>query len=83
MELLLSLLLLFIMDNTEIFQAISGMQYCTRYRYNILMQNNNLSKYQKGVTYTGIKLLSNLPPTMITLNQASVRRVSPISLLIL
>jgi hypothetical protein len=32
------------------------------------MPNTNLTKYQKGVYYTGIKLFNNLPPTIKSLN---------------
>jgi hypothetical protein len=32
------------------------------------MPKTNLTKYQKGVYYTGIKLFNNLPPTIKSLN---------------
>jgi hypothetical protein len=32
------------------------------------MPNTNLTKYQKGAYYTGIKLFNNLPPTIKSLN---------------
>jgi hypothetical protein len=32
------------------------------------MPNMNLTKYQKGVYYTGIKLFNNLPPKIKSLN---------------
>jgi hypothetical protein len=32
------------------------------------MPNTNLTKYQKGVYYTGTKLFNNLPPTIKSLN---------------
>jgi hypothetical protein len=39
-----------------------------RYKYNLHVPNTNLSKYQKGIYYSGIKLFSNLPPTIKSLN---------------
>jgi hypothetical protein len=39
-----------------------------RYRYNLHVPNTNLSKYQKGVYYSGIKLFSKLPPYIKSLN---------------
>jgi hypothetical protein len=38
-------------------------------RYNLHVPNTNLSKYQKGVYYTGIKLFNNPPPANKSLNQ--------------
>jgi hypothetical protein len=40
----------------------------TRYRYNLYVPNTNLSKYQKGVYCPGIKLFSNIPPNIKSLN---------------
>jgi hypothetical protein len=40
----------------------------TRRKYDLHMPNTNLTKYQKGVYYTGIKLFNNLPPTIKSLN---------------
>jgi hypothetical protein len=52
-ELLLSLLS-FVVDNIEKFQTNSDIHNTsTRYKYNIHVPNINLSKYQKGVYYTG------------------------------
>jgi hypothetical protein len=56
-------------DNIEKFQINSDIHnISTRYRYNLHVPNTNLSKYQKGVYYTGIKLFNNLPPTIKSLN---------------
>jgi hypothetical protein len=61
-------LLSFVMDNIEKFQTNPDIHNInTRYRYNLHVPNTNLSKYQKGVYYTGIKLFSNLPPTIKSL----------------
>jgi hypothetical protein len=38
------------------------------YRYNFHVQNSNLSKYQKGVYYSGIKIFNNLPPNVKNLS---------------
>jgi hypothetical protein len=63
-EFLLSLLS-FVVDNIKKYQTNSDIHnISTRYRYNIHVPNTNLRKYQKGVYYTGIKLFSNLPPTI-------------------
>jgi hypothetical protein len=40
----------------------------TGYRYNLHVLNTDLSKYQKGVYSTGIKLFNNLPPIIEGLN---------------
>jgi hypothetical protein len=67
-EFLLSLLS-FVVDNTENFQTKPDIRnISTRYRYNLHVPKTNLSKYQKGVYYTGIKLLNNLPRTIKSLN---------------
>jgi hypothetical protein len=51
-------LLSFVVDNTEKFQSNSDIHSInTRYRYNLHVPNTNLSKYQKGVYYSGINLL--------------------------
>jgi hypothetical protein len=39
-----------------------------RRKYDLHMQNTNLTKYQKGGYYIGIKLFNNLPPTIKSLN---------------
>jgi hypothetical protein len=55
----------FVVDNIEKFQTNSDIHnIITRYRYNLHVPNTNLSKYQKGVYYTRIKLFNNLPPTI-------------------
>jgi hypothetical protein len=55
----------FVVDNIEKFQANSdNHNISTRYRYNLHLPNTNLSKYQKSVYYTRIKLFNNLPPTI-------------------
>jgi hypothetical protein len=67
-EFLLSLLS-FVVDNLEIFQTNSDIHnISTRYRYNLHVPNTNLSKYKKGVHYSGIKKFNNLPPTIKNLN---------------
>jgi hypothetical protein len=51
----------FVVDNLETFQTNSDIHnISTRYRYNLHVPNSNLSKYQKGVYYTGSKLFTNL-----------------------
>jgi hypothetical protein len=40
----------------------------TRHKYDLHMPNTDLTKYQKGVHYTGIKLFNNLPRTIKSLN---------------
>jgi hypothetical protein len=67
-EFLLSLLS-FVVDNLETFQTNSDIRsVSTRYRYNLHVPNTNLSKYQKGVYYSGIKLFNNLPPSIQSLS---------------
>jgi hypothetical protein len=67
-EILLSLSS-FVVDNLETFQTNSDIHnISTRYRYNLHVPNTNLSKYQNGVYYFGIKLFNNLPPTIKSLN---------------
>jgi hypothetical protein len=51
----------------EKFQTNSDI-HSTRYRYNIHVPNSNLSKYQKGVYYSGIKIFNNLPPNVKNLS---------------
>jgi hypothetical protein len=54
----------FVVDNLETFQTNSDIyNISTRYRHNLHVPNTDLSKYQKGVHYSGIKLFNNLPPT--------------------
>jgi hypothetical protein len=53
-------LLSFVVDNMEKFQTNSDIHsISTRYRYNLHVSNSNLSKYQKGVYYSGIKIFNN------------------------
>jgi hypothetical protein len=62
-------LLSFVVDNIETFQTNSDIHnITTRYRYNLHVPNTNLSKCQKRVYYSGIKLFNNLPPTIKSLN---------------
>jgi hypothetical protein len=67
-ESLLSLLS-FVVDNIETFQTNSDIHnISTKYRHNLHVTNTNLSKCQKGIYYSGIKLFDNLPPTIKSLN---------------
>jgi hypothetical protein len=67
-EFLLSLLS-FVVDNMKKFQTNSHIHsISTRYRYNLHVPNTNLSKYQKGVYYSVIKLFNKLPPNIKSLN---------------
>jgi hypothetical protein len=55
----------FVVDNLETFQTNSDVHNISiRYTYNLHVPNTNLSNYQKGVYYSGIKLFNNLPPTI-------------------
>jgi hypothetical protein len=75
-EFLLSLLS-FVVDNIETFQTNSDIHnISTRYRYNLYVPNTNLSKYQKGVYYSGIKLFSNLPCTIKSMNH-DIKKIKP------
>lgn len=40
----------------------------TRRKLDLHMPNVNLTKYQKGVYYTGIKLFNHLPPKIKSIN---------------
>jgi hypothetical protein len=67
-EFLLSLLP-FVVNSMEIFHANSDIHnISTRYRYNLHVPNTDLSKYQKGVYYSGVKLFSKLPHYIKSLN---------------
>jgi hypothetical protein len=67
----------FVADNTETFQTNSDIHnISTRYRYNLHVPKTNLSKYQKGVYYSGIKLFNNLPPTIKSLNH-DIKKIKP------
>jgi hypothetical protein len=60
---------LFAVNNIEKFQTISNIHNISkRYTYNLHVPNTNLSKYQKGVYYAGIKLFNNLPPSIRSLS---------------
>jgi hypothetical protein len=77
-EFLLSLLS-FEVDNLETFQTNSDIHnISTRYRYNLHVPNANLSKYQKGVHYSGIKLFNIFPPppTIKGLNH-DIKKIKP------
>jgi hypothetical protein len=67
----------FVVDNIEKFKTNSDIQnISTRYKYNLHVLNTNLSKYQKGVYYTGIKLFNNLPPTIKSRNH-NIKKFKP------
>jgi hypothetical protein len=67
----------FVVDNIEKFQTNPNIHNInTRYRYNLHVSNTNLSKYQKGVYYSGIKLFNNLPPTIKSLNH-DIKKFKP------
>jgi hypothetical protein len=69
-------LLSFVVDNIETFQTNSDIHNInTRYRYNLHVPSTNLSKYQKGVYYSRIKLFNNLPLTIKSLNH-NIRNLS-------
>jgi hypothetical protein len=75
-EFLLSLLS-FVVDNIEKFQTNSDIHnICTRYRYNLHVPNINLSKYQKGVYYTGMKPFNDPSPTIKSLNH-DIKKFKP------
>jgi hypothetical protein len=53
----------------EKFQTNSDIHSITAtYRYRVHVLQTKLSKYQKGVYYSGIKLLNELPPNIKILN---------------
>jgi hypothetical protein len=45
-------------------------------KHNLHVPNTNLSKYQEGVDYSGIKLLNNLLPTNKSLNH-DIKKILP------
>jgi hypothetical protein len=55
-------------ENLDKFQRNTDVHNLNTRRKYDLMPNMNLTKYQKGVYYTGIKLFNNLPPTITSLN---------------
>jgi hypothetical protein len=62
-------LLSFVVENLGKFQRNTDVHNLnTRCKYDLHMPNTNLTKYKKGVYYTGIELLKNLPPTIKSLN---------------
>jgi hypothetical protein len=62
-------LLSFVVENLGKFQRNTvAHNLNTRRKHDFHMPNTNLTKYQKGVYYTGIKLFNNLPPTIKSLN---------------
>jgi hypothetical protein len=64
-------------DNIEKFQTNSDIHnISTRYRYNLNVPNTNLSKYQKVVYFSEIKLFNNLPPTTKSLNH-NIKKFKP------
>jgi hypothetical protein len=70
-------LLLFVVDNIETFKTNSYIHnISTRYRCNLHVPNTNLSKYQKGVYYSGIMLFNNLAHTIKNLNH-NIKKFKP------
>jgi hypothetical protein len=70
-------LLSFVVDNLETFQTNSDIHnFRTRYRNNLHVPKTNLSKYQKEVYYSGIKLFNNFPPTIRSLNH-DIKKFKP------
>jgi hypothetical protein len=62
-----------VVENLDKFQRNTDVHNLnTRRKYDLHMPNTNLTKYQIGVYYTGIKLLNNLPPTIKSLNDIKV-----------
>jgi hypothetical protein len=62
-------LLSFVVENLDRFKRNTDVHNLnTRRKYDLRMPNMKLTKYQKGVYYTGIKLFNNLPPTIKSLN---------------
>jgi hypothetical protein len=62
-------LLPFVVENLDKFQRNTDIHNLnTRRKYDLHMPNTNLTKYQKGEHYKGIKLFDSLPPTIKSLN---------------
>jgi hypothetical protein len=62
-------LLSFLVENLDKFKRNTDVHNLnTRRKHDLYMPNTNLTKYQKGVYYTGIKLFNNLPPAIKSLN---------------
>jgi len=56
-------LLLFLNENKNLFAVNSTIyQYATRQQSNLHQPLANLSKYQKGICYLGVKVFNKLPP---------------------
>jgi hypothetical protein len=67
-EYLLSLLA-FVVDNMQKFQTNSGIHSInTRHKHDLHQLSANLTSYQKGACYAGIKLFSTLPDKIKSLN---------------
>jgi hypothetical protein len=62
-------LLSFVVENLDKFQGNTDVHILnTRRKYDLYIPNTNLTQYQKGAYYTGIKLFNNLPCTIKSLN---------------
>jgi hypothetical protein len=62
-------LLSFVVENLDKFQRNTDVHNLNaRRKYDHHMPNMNLTEYQKGLHYTGIRLFNNLPPTIKSLN---------------
>jgi hypothetical protein len=62
-------LLSFVVENLDKFKRNADVHNLnTRCKHDLYMPNTNLTKYQKGAYYIGIKLFNNLPPTIKSLN---------------
>jgi hypothetical protein len=67
-EFILSLLS-FVVDNIEKFKTNSDMHIVnTRHKHDLHMLNANLTSYQKGAYYAGIKSFNILPSSIKSLN---------------
>jgi hypothetical protein len=58
------MLLLFVVDNKNKFKLNSVYNMNTRHKHNYHPPSSNLSLYQKGVYFTGIKVFNNLPQSI-------------------
>ena len=57
-------LLTFVVENKNLFYVNSEKDsFNTRQNFNLRQPQVNLTLYQKGVYYSGIKVFNNLPPT--------------------
>ena len=58
-------LMMFVVENKSIFQAKSEMHGInTRQNSNLYQPQANLTLYQRGVYYSGVKVFNNLPPSI-------------------